>query len=81
MKTKRSGNKRVLILNKRTIVNLSKREMVGVKVGDPGVHEGQDLGDDLVAYTVCSECPQVTLTPVPVEPTTLFGLSLLRDCG
>jgi hypothetical protein len=71
MKTKRLENKRVLRLNKTTIVNLNHREMVKIKVG---VGEGAQVNIDSEAR-YSRWC---TLDTVPHE--TLHNYSFVKAC-
>jgi hypothetical protein len=69
MKSKRSKNRLVLRLNKKTIANLNRREMFRVA-------GGQFVEDEAVLETACSGC-QVTITPVPDDFPLFPQLSLI----
>ncbi|NIM16454.1 MAG: hypothetical protein GTO45_40100 [Candidatus Aminicenantes bacterium] len=61
MKTKRFVNKRVLRLNKTTIVNLNHQEMVKIKVGT-GEETGVNVHSDVHYTRCCDTDPTITDT-------------------
>ncbi len=71
MKTKRFVNKRVLRLNKTTIVNLNHQEMVKIKVGTG--EENQVNSDSEAQYTRCCTGGTITIETRP-------DLSFVNDC-
>jgi hypothetical protein len=71
MKSKRSKNKWVLSLNKKTIANLNRREMFRVA-------GGQFMEDEAVLETACSVC-QVSITPATDDFPLFPQLSLIQN--
>ncbi len=66
MKNQKSKNKLVLLLNKKTIVNLNSREMIHARSGEMAQAEGFIK----VMETDPAVC-QISITPVPTD----FGIT------
>jgi hypothetical protein len=80
MKTKKTGNKRVIMLNKMTIAHLNHGEMVGLKGGNDLNRDEGDLAvneDPLepVTGTSCDACP------TPIDTGIFPSLSIIRNCN
>ena len=72
MKTRRSGNKLVLTLNKKTIAHLDHREMVKLKGREIGGLQ-QDYDEDLLLGSETDICG----CPAPIDSDTL-RLSIIK---
>jgi hypothetical protein len=72
MKTKRLKNKRLLRLNKTTIVNLNHQEMVKIKVGT-GKGAQVNADSDAKHSRCCIFCTN--------DPDTHLNFSFVQDCN
>jgi len=80
MKTKKTGNKRLIMLNKMTIAHLHQGEMVGLKGGNDFDQDEGDLvlNEDLLEPLTGTGC---YIYPNPIDTGIFPSLSIIKNCN